>query len=49
MTINIFKGKIFPLYHKSRFEDEDKYEIRDENGLINHQKLDRLIFLKDNF
>ena len=44
-----FKDKIFPLYHKSRFEnkDEDEDEFRDENGLINYQKLDRLIFLKE--
>ena len=44
MIINVFKDKIFPLYHQSRFEDEE--EIRDENGLINYQKLERLIFLK---
>ena len=45
MIINAFKDKIFPLYHESRFEDED--EVRDENDLTNYQKPDRLIFLKE--
>ena len=45
MIINAFKDKIFSLYHESRVEDKD--DIRDENGLINYQKLDRLIFLKE--
>ena len=50
MIINAFKDKMFPLYHESRFEDKDEHEnkkIRDENGLINYQKLDRLSFLKE--
>ena len=47
MIINAFKDKIFPLYHESRFEDKEQGEIRDENGLINYQNLDRLIFLKE--
>ena len=45
MSINAFKDKTFSLYHESRVEDKD--DIRDENGLINYQKLDRLIFLKE--
>ena len=45
MIINAFKDKTFSLYHESRIEDKD--DIRDENGLINYQKLDRLIFLKE--
>ena len=28
------------------FEDKDEYDIRDENGLINYKKLERLIFFK---
>ena len=41
MIINAFKNKIFPLYH-----EEDECEIRDENGLNNCKKLERLIFSK---
>ena len=46
MIINAFKDKIFTLYHESRLKDKDKGEdvIRDKNGLINCQKLDRLFF-----
>ena len=46
MIINAFNDKIFPLYHESKFEDKEQGEIRDENGLINYQNLDKLIFLK---
>ena len=46
MIINAFKDKIFTLYYESWFKDKDKSEneIRDKNGLINCQKLDRLFF-----
>ena len=45
MIINAFKNKIFQLYHKENmFEDKDKNDIRDENGLINYKMLERLTF-----
>ena len=46
MIINAFNDKIFPLYHESRFKDKEQGEIRDENGLMNYQNLDKLIFFK---
>ena len=47
MIINAFKNKIFPLYHEENmFEDKDEDDIKDENGLINYKKLERLIFSK---
>ena len=44
-----FKNKIFPIWHDnedSRFKDNDQKSIRDNNGLINYEKLNRLINLK---
>ena len=40
-----FKNKIFPIYHdnEGRFENNDEYDIRDINGLINYKKLERPI------
>ena len=50
IIINAFKNEIFPFYHeKSQFEDEDKNDIRDENGLIDCRKLNRLITLKERY
>ena len=47
MIINAFKNKIFPLYHEENmFDDKDEDDIKDENGLINYKKLERLIFSK---
>ena len=47
IIINAFKNKIFPINWEERyFEDEDKDDIRDENNLINHKKLYRLISVK---
>ena len=43
------KNRIFPIYHDaedSRFEDNNENEIRDNNGLIDYEKLNRLINLK---
>ena len=40
---------MFPIYHdneESRFEDNDENDIRDNNGLIDYEKLNRLINLK---
>ena len=46
-TINVFKNKIFPLYHEENmFGNKDENDISDENGLINYKKLERLIFSK---
>ena len=48
IIINAFKNKIFPINCQERyFEDEDKDDIRDENNLINHKKLYRLISVKE--
>ena len=48
MIINAFKNEIFSFYHeKSKFEDEDRNDIRDKNSLIDYKKLDRLISLKE--
>ena len=45
MIINAFKNKIFQLYHKENmFEDKDENDIGDENGLINYEMFERLIF-----
>ena len=44
-----FKNKIFLIYHDdedSRFEDNDENDIRDNNALIDYEKLNRLINLK---
>ena len=40
-----FKNKIFPIYHdnQGRFENNDEYDIRDINGLINYKKFERPI------
>ena len=47
LLMHAFKNKIFPLYHKANmFEYKDEDDIRDGNGLINHKKLERLIFSK---
>ena len=47
MIINALKNKIFPLFHEENmFEDKDEDDIRDENGLINYKKLEKLIFWK---
>ena len=41
MIINAFKNKIFPFYHEEdMFEGEDEDDNRDENGLINYNKLE---------
>ena len=48
--IEKFKNKIFPIYHDdkdSRFEENDKNDIRDNNGLIDYKKLERLIDIKE--
>ena len=45
-----FKNKIFPIYHDNednRFEENDENDIRDNNGLIDYEKLNRLINLKE--
>ena len=49
IIINAFKDKIFPCYKESHFEDKDKDidEIRDENAIINFEKLNRKIYLKE--
>ena len=43
-----FKNGILPIYHDDdrRFEDNDENDIRDNNGLIDYEKLNRLIDLK---
>ena len=44
-----FKNKIFPIHYDdedSRFEDNDENDIRDNNGLIDYEKFNRLINLK---
>ena len=44
-----FKNGIFPIYHAakdSRFEDNNKNDIWDNNGLIDYEKPNRLINLK---
>ena len=44
MIINAFKNKIFPLYYEENMlEDKDEDDIRDENGLVNYKKLERVI------
>ena len=48
--IERFKNKIFPIYHDdedSRFEDNDENDIRDNNGLNDYKKLERLINTKE--
>ena len=48
MIINAFKNKIFAFYHgESRFEDEDEDDIKEENGFIDYESLNRVIFLKE--
>ena len=45
-----FKNKIFPIYHDdedSRFENSDGDDIRNNNGLIDDKKLERLIDIKE--
>ena len=49
MIIKGFKNRTFPIHHDdedSRFEDEDEQDIRDRNGLIDFETLDRLNDLK---
>lgn len=50
MVIKGFKNRIFTIYHddeESRFEDDDEEDtIRNGNGLIYYEKLNRLIDLK---
>ena len=47
MIVEAVKNKIFPLYCKKRFEDNDgDKNVRDENGLIDYKKVNRLISLK---
>ena len=44
-----FKNTIFLIYHDdedSRFENNDENDIRDNNGLIDYEKRERLINLK---
>ena len=44
-----FKNKIFSIYHDdehSRLEDDDENDIKDNNGLIDYKKLERLINFK---
>ena len=44
-----FKNKIFLIYYDdedSRFENGEENDIRDNNGLIDYEKLNRLINLK---
>ena len=44
-----FKNKIFPIHHDdedSRFKDNNENDIRDNNGLIDYENLNRLINLK---
>ena len=44
MIIKTFKNEIFPFYHGKGFEDKDEVEnVRDEYGLIDYNKLNRLI------
>ena len=48
MIFYAYNNEIFPFYHeKSGFEDEDKNDIRDENGLIDYKINDRPISLKE--
>ena len=47
--IEEFKNEIFLIHYDdqdSRFKDNDEYDIRDNNGLIDYEKLNRLINLK---
>ena len=47
--IERFKNKIFPIHYDdedSRFEDNDESDIRDNNGLIDHENFNRLTNLK---
>ena len=47
--IEEFKNKIFLIYYDdedSRFENSEENDIRDNNGLIDYEKLNRLINLK---
>ena len=44
-----FQNGIFLFHHNdedSRFEDNDENDIRNNNGLINYEKLERLINIK---
>lgn len=45
ITINAFKHKMFQYYQESYFEDRD--EIRDYNGIINHEKVKMHIYLRE--
>ena len=45
-----FKNRIFSFHHDdedSIFEDNDENDIRDNNGLIDYKKLERLINIKE--
>ena len=49
-TIEGFKDGIFPFHcddEDSRFKDNDESNIRDRNGLIDYQKLNKLIDLEE--
>ena len=46
MIIDAFNNKTFSFYHEKRFDDEDE-DVRDEDGLIDYSKRNRLISLKD--
>ena len=44
-----FKNEIFPLNHDDEFEEENRYQeeiknIRNENGLIDYNKVMNLIY-----
>ena len=48
-VIEGFKNGIFPLNHDDEFEEENRYQeeiknIRNENGLIDYNKLMNLIY-----
>ena len=47
MVIKAFKNEIVPFYHGKGFEDKDEDKnVRDEYGLIDYNKLNRLISFK---
>ena len=47
MIVEAVNYEIFPLYCEKRFEDNDgDKNVRDENGLTDYKKVNRLISLK---
>ena len=47
MVVKAFKNEIVPFYHGKGFEDKDEDKnVRDEYGLIDYNKLNRLISFK---